>query len=344
MAVFHHHAVVNRSLPHKAGFTLVELMVVLVIVALLSALSLSGLAGVRQRAKADKTRSTIRKLHEIIVPQYEDYGTRRVKAGGGTLKWFEGQYIADAAVIIPSTVAASNRLWALRVLMALEMPDQWSDIAPSSTVPAWAVTAPARRYASFPTPAKPINEAYESAECLAMIVMRSGFAADLVDSFRADEIGDVDEDGRPEVLDGWGKPIGFIRWPVGFDSPLLQQDANTNPDPFDPMRRSALFAYPGSTSQTDYGVMPLIFSCGPDGAIDEPIKEGVGKTPNYGGYAGASDATGSSLAMLGLSNASMTVSVVIPSNRAVLPGKSDRPGAAVDSSARDNITNYDLKK
>ena len=326
----------------RRAFTLVELMVVLVIVAMLSALSLAGLAGVRDRSKADKTRSTIRKLHEIVVPQYEEFSTRRVRAGGSTLKWSAGQYIADPAVITSSTVSASNRLWALRVLMALEMPDQWSDVAPSLAVPAWAATAAVRRYGSFPS--KTNNDAYESAECLAMIVMRGGFAADLVDAFRADEIGDIDGDGRPEVLDGWGKPIGFIRWPVGFDSPVLQQNADANPDPFDPMRRSAQLVYPGSISQTDYGVVPLIFSCGPDGAIDEPIKEDVAATPNYGGYANASDVTGSSLAVLGLSNSSMTVSAVVPSNREVLPGKSDRPGATVNNSGRDNITNYDLKK
>ena len=40
--------------------------------------------------------------------------------------------------------------------------------------------------------------AYESAECLQMIVVRGGFAPDAVEQFRSDEIGDFDKDGAPE--------------------------------------------------------------------------------------------------------------------------------------------------
>ena len=60
----------STTTPSRNGFTLVELMVVIVIISILSALTLSGLAGARQRAKIDKTKSTIRKLHEIVIPQY----------------------------------------------------------------------------------------------------------------------------------------------------------------------------------------------------------------------------------------------------------------------------------
>ena len=63
----------NQTRGKQAGFTLVELLVALVIVSILAALSLSGLAVVRRRAKEDATRTTIRKIREVIVPMYENY-------------------------------------------------------------------------------------------------------------------------------------------------------------------------------------------------------------------------------------------------------------------------------
>jgi prepilin-type N-terminal cleavage/methylation domain-containing protein len=92
----------------RSAFTLVELMVTMVIIAMLASLTLAGLAGARQRAKIDKTRSTIRKINEIILPQYESYLTRRVPVTGGD-----------------RTAIAQSRLLNKRRLMTLEMPDQW---------------------------------------------------------------------------------------------------------------------------------------------------------------------------------------------------------------------------
>lgn len=341
----------NDSRP-PAGFTLVELMVVLVVLAMLAALTLSGLSGARERAKADKTRSTIRKIHEIVIPHYESYLSRRVRSQGvvGTLTW-KGTRFAPPSdpppTVSSSAVPAANRLWGLRVLSVLEMPDQWADVAPNPTfpnlaIPTWAVTSPVKRFASMKT-ASPPTTAYEGAECLAMIVMRGGLGSDVVESFRADEVGDVDKDRHPEFLDGWGKPISFIRWPVGFVSPVLSRNVVTSPDPFDPMRLSGTVAYPNG-DQTDYGVYPLIYSGGGDNAMQISETGTSATSPNYAGYAAAPDVTGSQLIQLGTGTGSITIPVPVPSNRLVTSGTL-RPGSAVDQTAvRDNITNYDLLK
>jgi prepilin-type N-terminal cleavage/methylation domain-containing protein len=317
-----------RRLDPRAAFTLVELMVTMVIVAMLAALTLSGLAGVRQRAKIDKTRSTIRKINEIVLPHYESYLTRRVP---------------QAAAAMPS----ASRLWGLRLLMTLEMPDQWSDVVliSGSGIPPWSFTAPVKRYAAMKTLNLP-SLAFQDAECLAMIVMRGGFDPDALESFRADEIGDVDKDRCPEFLDGWGKPIGFIRWPVGFDSPLQLKDASANPDPFDPMRRSQVVTFP--FDQTDYGITPLIFSGGADAALDLP--ELTPADPFfYGGYYAARDISllsSSWLTTLTSSTAlTLLASGTVPSTRTIARGTTIAPGAPQDVTAiRDNITNFDLLK
>jgi prepilin-type N-terminal cleavage/methylation domain-containing protein len=333
--------------PSPAGFTLVELMVVMVVLALLAALTLSGLAGVRDRAKADKTRSTIRKLHEIIVPHYESYLTRRITARpvspAMSFDPATKRFAATGSTLTSSTAAAANRLWGLRLLMALEMPDQWSDVAPTSVVPTWAVTAPVKRYAALKNAGFP-SPAYEGAECLAMIVMRGGFDENLIESFRSDEIGDVDGDRFPEFLDGWGKPIGFIRWPVGFQSPVQPQDASVNPDPFDPLRRSSPEAFP-SSPQADYGVTPLIYSGGPSAALDAPPSGSSATTPFYADYLAASDIPSSASWVTTLTRPSagpLLDAGIVPSLRSITSGTLG-PGSAKNAgAARDNITNFDL--
>ena len=218
----------------RRAFTLVELMTVLVIVALLSSLTLAGLATARQRGKIDKTRSTIRKLHEIVVPHYESYLRRRVP------------FTLDPAG--NARTNATNRLTAIRQLMVFEMPDSGSDIGGS--IPAPCQTGPVRAYAT--------SAPNTSAECLYLILSRGGVEPDLMEQFRSDEIGDVDMDGLPEFLDGWNRAINFQRWAPGFSSPLSPvqvANATTHHDPFDPQRVDA----------AGYALVPLIVSGGPDG-------------------------------------------------------------------------------
>ena len=280
----------------RRAFTLVELVVVIVILAILSSLLLSGLAGARQRAKIDKTRSTIRKLHEIVIPLYETYVEKRIAPA----MWTDGTPISRKTPQSPGntfrligTSVAGYQLCAKRYFAAADMPDLWDDawdrlLNPTAFDPETYVSwqGPWQidnfydppRYAPNPrfqavggklfgaapdqaTIAKAM--AYESAECLQMIVVRGGRAADAVEQFRVDEIGDVDKDGAPEFLDGWGRPISFIRWPVGFVSVLQGSQAGLQPDPMDPLGVSVSI-----DGQTDRAVIPLIYSGGPNNSLD----------------------------------------------------------------------------
>ena len=215
----------------RSGFTLIELLVVLAIISIVASLSLAGLSRSNQRSKIDKTRTTIRKISEAIGPTYESYLRRRVP-------------------FIPSTnrrTAATNRLVALRAQMMYEMPDSLNDLAPSAPpIP----TAPILAYAS----SKPSSPS--SAECLFMILARSGLQPDIMEHFHTAEIGDKDQNGLPEFLDGWGNPIFFIRWAPGFSSLSQVQPADSTNfhDPMDPQR----------VDTVGYALVPLIVSAGPD--------------------------------------------------------------------------------
>jgi hypothetical protein len=90
-----------------------------------------------------------------------------------------------------------------------------------------------------------------------MIVSRGLGEPDVMEQFRSDEIGDIDRDGAPEFIDGWGNPIIFLRWAPGFSdqSQIQESDSTTKHDPFDPLR----------VDQPGYALIPLIASGGPDG-------------------------------------------------------------------------------
>jgi prepilin-type N-terminal cleavage/methylation domain-containing protein len=297
----------KATVAKPAAFTLIELLVVVVILSVLASLSLAGLASARQRSKIDKTRSTIRKLHEIVVSQYESYLTRRVSISPG---------------LPDRTAVAKDRLSKLRGLMVTEMPDQWADVYPLASLPSSA-TAAARRYSMYKqglstNPQWSIySTKYEGAECLAMLVMRGGFDAEGTEQFRNDELGDIDSDGAPEFWDAWGRPIGFIRWAAGFSSVIQVRDATRNPEPLDPFSVSTSLEYPPGVTQRDYGLTPLIYSSGPDGGSEDPLSTSSGYSIDQ--------------------NLHWLNSLPIYTTRIGSP-KAGEPNAA----AADNITNHEL--
>jgi len=297
------HRVATVAMPNavgrRSGFTLVELLVVMVILSILSSLALAGLAGARNRSKIDKTKSTIRKIHEIVVPYYESFGEKRVAGARFVARppnatdvlplyttWIDTSatppkaWIRDAKTAAgwagPSTdtrkTTAQGKLLTVRLQQLLDMPDQWDDVAQIGQ-PSWqsaavspVMSAAARRYMQFRLGTTGLTDQWESAECLVMIVMRGGFAGDATEQFRTDEIGDVDKDGAAEFLDAWGKPIQFIRWPAGFTI--------TNPGTRPSVTRTLLTGDavadhdpfdPMKIAPNDYRLIPLIFSGGPDG-------------------------------------------------------------------------------
>jgi prepilin-type N-terminal cleavage/methylation domain-containing protein len=244
----------------RGGLTLVELMVTLIVMVILASLTLGGLATSRSSARAAKTTSTIRKISELVLPYYELYETRRPR-----LPSAPGLSRADTTNL---------RRIAIRRLMTMELPERSRDVldviaGPSGTsigVTLSEVTPVARRYMAIMQPAlsqKPPNfnletvfDPISSSDFLHMIVMRGPIAdPDIVMHFRTDEIADTNGNGLPEFIDGWGEPIFFKRWPVGFRSAA---------QPIDGLGSSVDEAF----SDTGHRLVPLIFSGGMDRSPD----------------------------------------------------------------------------
>ena len=238
-----------RCRVRTGGFTLIELLVVIAIIGILAGAVLGALQLARQAAREEKTKSLIVKLDHIIIFRYESYKTRRVPISTSGMQ---------------PRPAAEARLAALRELMRMEMPDRWNDL----TAPPQVLTNPpalAVRYAAN-YQAKPPSGTYSHAECLYMIVAVG--SPEALEDFSQTDIGDKDQDGWPEFLDGWGNPIYFLRWAPGFsgESSIQVDDPIEHHDPFD--TRQVL---------PDYHLIPLIYSAGPNGEADSE-----GNTQGYG--------------------------------------------------------------
>jgi len=112
----------------------------------------------------------------------------------------------------------------------------------------------------------------QQAECLYLIVssIQDGDTNALT-YFRESEIGDVDGDGMPEILDGWGNPIRFFRWAPGYltYSDIQIRDSDVAPDAFDPLKVDPRWtASDGDPTNDPYMLYPLIISAGRDGIFD----------------------------------------------------------------------------
>ncbi len=289
-----HRLLVGQCHPTRAGFTLIELLIVITVIGLLSAIVLAALQSARETAKAAKTKATITKLHYVIMARYDSYRTRRVPVDT------KGLHPQEAAFV---------RLFALRDLMRMEMPDRWSDVIDGPipripTDPTTAIDQPSisLRYLRLLTAAGGPATASEhaAAECLYMIVMSIPEAAE---QFHSTEIGDVDNDGLKEFVDGWGHPIRFIRWPVGFVDPGI----------LDFLRPSASPPYNGQTGPAGaVGGSQLIWSSPSDlqsgNRREQPDPfDSMGVYGFFGGFAvvaditpGANNATGPGFAVFPL--------------------------------------------
>jgi prepilin-type N-terminal cleavage/methylation domain-containing protein len=270
----------------RGGFTLVEMLVTVTIVAILAAMVFGAMTAAENTAKIAKTRATIVKLHRLIMARYESYKTRRIPIDM-FLRADTNNPINPA--MTPAEMA-QVRLDAIREIMRMELPERASDVvnrpdgnavAPFTT-PGWSKIS--SNTSGRKVPPTSVYQAYysywqqqesqgrtwrdttanthTSAECLYLIITMACPGGR--EQFSESEIGDVDKDGWPEFIDGWGRPIYFFRWAPGFiraygaDSALQSGDATRQHDPFDTQRMQA----------NAYQLIPLIYSAGPDGVSD----------------------------------------------------------------------------
>lgn len=263
----------NRRHTHKQAFTLVELLVVMAVMTLLASLVLSALSGAAEQARENRTRSQIQKIHELLMSRYEEYRYRRVPPMKAR--------IADPTNPRANVVARQrDRVDKIRELMRMEMPNHKVDLSIGVQTLA---TPPGlwNRYrrtvirrtgaADWATAVDQWANTNQESECLYMILesIQDGDTNGL-DFFRESEIGDTDGDGMLEILDGWGRPIAWIRWAPGFIGARSNLHDQSSPDPFDPLGvRGGRDPDPSNPDWfLHFPLYPVIVSAGPDGIFD----------------------------------------------------------------------------
>jgi hypothetical protein len=170
-----------------------------------------------------------------------------------------------------------------RELMRMELPERKTDVLEGATLPG---TLPPASWLAYRNKARKLisqkkridkfpyikdsnfnveldrywTSDFESAECLYLILSQMiDRDRSAMEFFNEREVGDVDNDGMPEILDGWGRPIVFARWAPGLQIVGSPQDREA-PDPFD-LRG----VYQTMHNVATYALYPLISSAGPDG-------------------------------------------------------------------------------
>ncbi len=278
----------RRATAH--GVTLVELLVTITIISILSGLFLGTSRLAMESSRESRTKTLVSKINGLLMEKWNEYATRRVDVHPALIRAVRDKLDLVYNESTPETrryrglALADMRLLATRELMKLEMPDRWSDvmiaditgtnvnsITPGyqsvlSSVPA-ITNVYRRRFQSFQQQglSSEVVLQNQGAECLYMIIMNATADGEARSLFSEQNIGDTDGDGAFEFLDGWGRPIDFIRWPAGFYErsdlmlgPTLSNMAtgpmaNLDHDPTDMFRRDVasmqippLPVYPGS--------------------------------------------------------------------------------------------------
>ncbi len=231
----------DRASSSRRGFTLVELLVSISIISLLASMILVALAGVQETSRADRTRSQIGRIDALITEKWESYRNRRVPVP---------PQATDVNAI------SQLRVNAIREIMRMELPDRKTDLLFGTSTPQMAAPSlwlayrrkaaqliGARQNANLQSidvrddrnPSFSVfedwlnqnwSDDFQAAECLYLILSQMvDQESSALEFFRDREVGDLDRDGMPEILDGWGQPIFFVRWAPDCSYPAVLRTA-----------------------------------------------------------------------------------------------------------------------
>jgi competence protein ComGC len=337
----------------RSGITLVELLITILIISILAGLILGVAALAGETAREAHTRHVVARLHNLLMEHYDTYKTRRVRLRPRVEEAINQRYSGGQR----GAALAAARLYALREMMLMEVPDRWSDVLLNNVGGAELLPVYLngrtdlsniylRRYQSLIGRTNALSGATntlqeiqdnQGAECLYMVVTVACGEGEARSMFGESTIGDVDGDGAPEFLDGWGQPINFLRCAPGVDS-LIQINANTlggNP-PANPGDNAAWVAEatrdhdPFDIFRVDvaaFRLVPFIYSAGRDEEF------GIHRAESY-------------LAWRGIANANVAFLANNPPKLAPYQ-KVDDPavgleylGTSIDGTATDNVHNH----
>jgi prepilin-type N-terminal cleavage/methylation domain-containing protein len=199
----------------RRGFSLIEILVVIGLIAFLTAAIVAVIPRVANAAKTAATRATIKKVDEMLNDRINGFRRWIQKqdqiAGSGAPSYVSPGILAAVGNNIPVA-----KVIAVKQLFQQNFPQTYSEL-------------PQTIQNANPRGASHVAVT-DSAECLYLILTKGALfdteppsASDL----KAIETADTDNDGIPEIVDAWGQPLRFYRWPTRLVRAAAYSSSNT---------------------------------------------------------------------------------------------------------------------
>lgn len=239
----------------RRGFTIVELMMVIAILLFLIATSAFVVRNIGNKAREKATMATIVKTNSLLTQRIQAF--HKTLESTRTQKLLQSRMAAKRAQLVNTTGNKKFQVISQPVIEIMVKKDLFREQFPQFVGDNVQVNAAMDALAGTSGTAGNAGSdggASISAEYLYYTLTQFdalGISPVGEDAFTASEVRDTDGDGLKEIVDGWGKPLRFYRWPTRLIRPY-QGTSN------DPVRRdvaSPLFS----------GLPPV-----PSGGLNEP--------------------------------------------------------------------------
>lgn len=196
----------TRLCSARRGFTLVELLMVIVVISVLSALLITASMSFLGTSRAAATKATLSKINTLLKQRMAAFEVQ-----------LDNDYTSGKHKL-PSEVAGKDerlqKVFYRKLLFKKYFPQTWKEAETAGILSASDVQTT--------TSTAGVEAESESAEVLFAVLTKTSITGQGEvgqDAFLASELADKDGDGRKELVDSWGNPLRFYRWPCRLVKP-----------------------------------------------------------------------------------------------------------------------------